>query len=163
MSDLTVPQTRVLTHSLYSLTLGLVGGICLIYSALNEVSIWQVGRWTWSLPGDVSLWRALHVGPLLNGVMAITLMYISRSLQANTQQANRIAYALILMVWGNGLFYVFRIWGNTRGLAVESLQFGAGNIADYVAMLAASLAMVTTFYAVFFLTKLGRTKMRNIR
>ena len=151
-------QNKAIQHGLYSVMLGLLGGVFLIYSALDEVVIWPLGRWSWNLPGELSLWRALHTGPLLNGVLAIALVYVSQSLNASPKQARRIAYALIAMVWGNGLFYLSRIWGDTRGLAMESQQFGSGNFADLLAMFSASLAMITTFYALIVLIILGLKK-----
>ncbi|MBB6520555.1 hypothetical protein [Pseudoteredinibacter isoporae] len=162
MTALSHDQYRAIVHGLYSVVLGLLGGVFLIYSALDEVAIWPFGAWSWLLPGDVSLWRAMHTGPLLNGVLAIVLVYVSHSLGASFKQARHIAYAVILMVWGNALFYVFRIWGETRGLAVESQQFGYGNLADFIAMCSASIAMVTTFYAVILLIVLGLNKLRSL-
>lgn len=162
MKALSREQYQAVVHGLYSVLLGLLGGILLIYSALDEVALWPLGSWAWALPGEVSLWRALHTGPLLNGVLAIVLVYVSASLGATAARARRIAYALIMMVWGNGLFYVFRIWGQTRGLAVESQQFGDGNLADFVAMVSASLAMLATFYALTVLLVLGLTKIRSL-
>ncbi len=161
MTAFSYEQQKAILHALYSVMLGLLGGVFLIYSALGEVVVWPLGRWPWNLPGELSLWRALHTGPLLNGVLAIALVFVSRSLGANLRQARRIAYALIVMVWGNGLFYLSRIWGETRGLAVESQQFGSGNVADIIAMLSASLAMITTFYALIVLIILGLRGVRS--
>lgn len=151
MNKLNRIQHRAFIHALYSLLLGLLGGVLLIYSALDEIAIWPFGNWIWTLPGETSLWRALHVGPLLNGVMAIALVYLCSSFRLSAKACRHVSISTIVMVWGNGLFYLFRIWGNTRGLAIESQQFGIANWADVAAMIAASLAMITTFYAVFLL------------
>jgi len=159
--DFTPAQLHGLYHGSLSILLGLISGVILIFSVLHEVAVWPGVSFPFSLPGDVSTWRGAHAGALLNGVMCLLLVFLVGRLTSDEKVIGRISYALILMVWGNGIFYIARAWGATRGLALESEKYGAGNVFDIVSMLAASIAMLTTFYAVIYFLILIKKKLTS--
>lgn len=159
--EFTPAQLHGLYHGSLSILLGLISGIILIFSVLHEVAIWPGVSFPFTLPGDVSTWRGAHAGALLNGVMCLLMVFLVGKLTNDEKAIGRISYALVLMVWGNGIFYIARAWGATRGLAVVSEKYGSGNIFDMISILAASTAMLTTFYAVIYFLILIRQKLKS--
>lgn len=155
-------QLIAFKHGLFSLLLGLITGVVLIFSVLGEVSLRPWLQSSLQIPGEVSIWRGAHAGALMNGVMCIVLSLGLPYLKPSEAQMQRVCLGLVIMVWGNGIFYVARAWGNTRGLAFDSLHFGGGNVADTLAIVAASVAMVSTFYAVIVMLRLLRTVLASL-
>ena len=153
-------QLRGLQHCLIVIFLGLMAGIALTYSALSEVVIWPFFSMPYEMPGDVALWRSAHVGPLLNGALAIVLLLALSLVDADLMSARRITCSLIFMVWANTVFYLIRIWGTNRGLALDSVRYGEGNMFDGIAMLPALIAIFISSYAVLKLVSLASVQLR---
>ena len=141
-------QRSAIAHGGMAIFIGLLSGIALTYSALSEVSLWPLYTTSWTMPGDTALWRAAHTGSILNGLMCILVALSLNYLNLSQRSTRNIVISLIVMVWGNIAFYLARIWGNNRGLALKSEQFGDGNIFDVLSMIPAFVAMLFTFYAV---------------
>ncbi|MEC8427120.1 MAG: hypothetical protein VXZ35_01745 [Pseudomonadota bacterium] len=157
MNTIKRQQLRAIIHGSLGIIVGLFSGVALTYSAVAEVSLWPLYTTDWQMPGDAALWRAAHSGSLMNGIMCIALTQALNLVNADGKSAAHICNALILMVWGNIIFYIARIWGTTRGLALKSEQYGEGNLFDAVALFPALVAMLTALYAVIKLIQLARS------
>ncbi|MFT5072142.1 MAG: hypothetical protein ACI8V8_002116, partial [Chitinophagales bacterium] len=117
MKSLKQYQYLGIFHGTLTIFLGLLGGIGLTFAAIGEVSVWPFFKTSFTIPGELSLWRGAHTGPLMNGILCIVFA-ISLQLFANkTKYARNIVYAMIFTCWGNNLFYFFRIFSVNRGLA----------------------------------------------
>ncbi|CAM3646766.1 hypothetical protein [Parendozoicomonas haliclonae] len=153
-------QLRAVIHGSLGIFLGLLAGVALTYSALGEIAIWPWVSIPVDMPGDVSLWRAAHVGSITNGLLCIALPLAFGVVKADGVSARRVCNALIFTVWGNIIFYFARIWGTNRGLALESERFGEGNFFDGLAMWPAFAAMLVTAYAVIKMILLARQALK---
>ncbi|RXJ73202.1 hypothetical protein CS022_10650 [Veronia nyctiphanis] len=138
-------------HGAFTVLIGLIGGIFLTFSVIGEIQIWPLATWQVVLPGDTALWRSAHTGPIINGALCIAVMLCLSILAPTDRQARHISYAMILMCWGNTLFYFFRIASVNRGLALNTERFGEGTFIDYLAFLPPYLIIPVTVYAVLYL------------
>ncbi|MGI9280338.1 MAG: hypothetical protein ACR2PX_12040 [Endozoicomonas sp.] len=149
MSEQSIPyhQKKVIFHGLLAILIGLLAGFGLMYNILSEIPLGPFENLPLKIPGDPSLWRGAHTGPILNGLFAIALALSLSLLSPDPVTVRRISNALIITVWGNIIFYLARILGTNRGLAFHSEQFGQGNVFDMIAFLTAGIAIFTGIYA----------------
>ncbi|BFM16370.1 hypothetical protein R50073_25530 [Maricurvus nonylphenolicus] len=151
-------QLSSIFHGSAALLIGLLAGIGLTYSALGEISLWPIFSTPINMPGDIALWRAAHTGSITNGIACIAAGLSLNLLSLPLPTARRICFSLKIMVWGNIIFYIARLWGTNRGLALHSEQFGTGNMFDVASMLPAFAAIFFTFYAFVTLMLSSRKK-----
>ncbi|WP_153301741.1 hypothetical protein [Endozoicomonas arenosclerae] len=141
-------QRRAIYHGCIAILIGLLSGFGLMYNILSEIPLGPFANLPVDIPGEPSLWRGAHTGPILNGVFAIALALSLSLVSPDPKTARRISHALILTVWGNVIFYMARILGTNRGLAFHSEQFGQGNGFDILAFMSAGIAIFTGIYAI---------------
>ena len=127
--------------------LGLLGGIGLTFAVIGEVSIWPVLKTQLTIPGEISLWRAAHTGPIMNGVLCIVFALCISLFADKIKYARNIVYAMIFTCWGNNLFYFFRIFSVNRGLSMETEKYGSGGFMDLISYIPPLLAIPVTIYA----------------
>jgi hypothetical protein len=149
-------QLRIVLHACVVIALGLLAGFVLIYSALSEIALWPLFSRAIEIPGDISLWRGAHTGPIMNALMAIGLAWALPLIKAEPQTAQRIATALIVTMWGNTVFYLARVVGTNRGLALRSELYGAGNLGDAIAMVGACVAIASAACALWWVFRSAR-------
>lgn len=154
-------QLRAIQHCCIALFLGLMAGIGLTFAALGAITIWPFPAIDYQIPGDLSIWRGAHSGILMNGIMCIVLTACLGVVEADERSARRITSGLLFMVWANTIFYVARIWGTNRGLALSSEKFGEGNFFDGIAMFPALIGVGISSYAVLYLFVLARRAARK--
>jgi len=140
-------QIKAIKHGSIGILIGLLAGIALMVSVLGEISGWSFFSISASVPGTPSMWRGTHIGPILNGLMCIGLAASLSFLNPIESQAKKICNYLSYMVWGNCIFYIVRMWGTNRGLALHTEKFGMGNFADAIAMFPAAIAVYWGLYA----------------
>ena len=148
-------QLKAIIHGSIVILIGMLAGIMLTFSVLGEISFWPVFSMTIDVPGSTSMWRGAHTGPIMNGLMCIVLAGALSFVNADIKSARNICNSLVLMVWGNTIFYIARMWGTNRGLALKSERFGDGNIFDLIAMLPAFLVVGIGIYAVITFIRLA--------
>lgn len=148
-------------HGSLTVLLGLLGGIGLTFAAIGEVSVWPLFSSSLTLPGELSLWRSAHTGPIMNGLLCLAFSLCLSLFQDQPKPARLIVFAMIFTCWGNNLFYFFRIFGVNRGLALSTAKYGQGGIMDLLAYLPAFLAIPVTIFACILLAKMARGKYRQ--
>ena len=67
-------SNRLIKHGLTAMLVGLLGGFLLAFSMVGGASISPIPVFfQFELPGPSSGWRILHVGTLMNGIMALAI------------------------------------------------------------------------------------------
>lgn len=155
-------QINAILHGSIVILIGMFAGFMLTFSVLGEISFWPIYSMTIEVPGTTSMWRGAHTGPIMNGLMCIVLAGILGFVNADIHSARKICNSLVLMVWGNTIFYIARMWGTNRGLALHTEKFGDGNIFDLIAMLPAFIVVGIGIYAVVSIIKLALKAKRTL-
>jgi styrene-oxide isomerase len=148
-------------HGVITIFFGLIAGMGLTFAVIGEVSVWPFFASKLTIPGEVSLWRAAHTGPIMNGVLCIAFS-LSLSLFSNqTKYSRMIVYAMIFTCWGNSSFYFFRIFGVNRGLSMVTEKYGQGGFIDFISYIPALLAIPITIFASLLLAKMAYNEYGN--
>lgn len=141
-------QYRVLKNALVVLFVGLIGGFFFTYKLLQVVVLPPLPlAFETDIPGTVEAWRAVHLGNLMNAIMAMAMVPLFGWAKLSEKQMSRISWALILTIWGNAFFYVFAVFSHNRGLTAGANRFGEGNWAAPLAALPALVAAYALLYA----------------
>lgn len=143
----------VIGHGMIVLLIGLLAGVMLIFSLLDAVTLWPLPAWEVSLPGSTRGWQAAHVGGILNGVMMGGVALLMGRLPLTELAASWVGWGMIVMGWGNTVFYWAGNLAANRGLSVAATPFGEGDVFGALAFLGGGIAMVITFIAVFILAR----------
>ena len=143
----------VIGHGMVVLLIGLVAGLMLVFSLLDAVTLWPLPAWEVSLPGSTRGWQAAHVGGILNGVMMGGVALLMARLPLTEKENRWVGWGMIVMGWGNTVFYWAGNLAANRGLSVAATPFGEGDLAGALAFLGGGVAMVFTFIAVVMLAR----------
>lgn len=143
----------VVGHGMVVLLLGLVAGLMLVFSLLDAVTLWPLPAWEVSVPGSTRGWQAAHVGGILNGVMMGGVALLMARLPLTDKGGWWVGWGMIVMGWGNTVFYWAGNLAANRGLSVTSTPFGEGDLAGALAFLGGGVAMAFTFVAVVILAR----------
>ena len=145
-------QLRVVRHTLVVLFLGLVGGFVFTYDLLQQIVLPPLPlAFDFDAPGEPSAWRAVHLGTLMNAIMALALTPLLSFTKTSPKTQSRLSWALVTTIWGNAIFYTFAVFAPNRGLTLGENQFGTGNWAGFVA---ASAAVVAAYALIAFVVVL---------
>lgn len=144
---------QVIGHGMLVLLVGLIAGVMLIFSLLDAVTLWPLPTWQVSVPGSTRGWQAAHVGGIVNGVMMAGVALLMVRLALIDRRALWVGRGMIIMGWGNTVFYWAGNLAANRGLSVAATPFGEGDIAGALAFLGGGVAMVFTFVAVIILAR----------
>ena len=132
----------------------LFGGFMLTFSMLGGISLSPLPLFFgMEIPGTAQGWRVVHLGMLMNGMMAILLGIAMRWLAVSERQASCVAWGVIIAVWGNFCFYLFSMFGYNHGLSLGSNRLGEGNWAGAMAFIPAIIGAVTLLVALFILLR----------
>ncbi len=136
-------------HGLAAMLIGLFGGFLLIFSMIGGMSISPIPVLiSFELPGTTQGWRVLHLGTLLNGMMAILLAGAMRRFLLDDGRSFRIFAGTAIAVWGNFCFYLFGMFAPNHGVTLEGNRLGDASLAGALAFFPALLGAVTLIYAV---------------
>lgn len=145
---------RLVRHGLAAMIVALLGGFMLTFEMLGGLSFSPLPVFIgMEMPGTVAGWKAVHLGMLMNGMMAIVLGLAMRVLAVEAASANRVSWAVLIAVWGNFCFYLFAMFGHNHGLSLGANRLGEGNWAGAAAFLPAILGAVTLLYALVVLIR----------
>lgn len=145
---------RLVKHGLAAMIVALLGGFMLTFEMLGGVSFSPLPIFIgMEMPGTVAGWKAVHLGMLMNGMMAIVLGLAIRVLAVEAAAANRVSWAVLIAVWGNFCFYLFAMFGQNHGLTLGDNRLGEGNWAGAAAFLPAILGAITLLYALVVLVR----------
>lgn len=133
-------QRLMVLHGLIICFIGLAGGFFLVFSILGGISLSPLPIiLDYQVPGTPAQWRAVHVGNIMNGLMAVIFALLMAKLNLSNGQKKFISYGTVGTVWGNALFYVFGIFTPNRGLSLGDNVVGEANWAAALAFLPAIL------------------------
>ncbi|MEH6542325.1 MAG: hypothetical protein V7721_00155 [Porticoccaceae bacterium] len=145
-ADIKRYQALMLGNAALVIMVGFVGGFMLTFAVLGRIELWPLFSIDYQVPGSVHAWRAAHVGAITNGLLCV-MGAVALPFVAVGRARLFVAYGLIFTAWGNCMFYVFSVFGNTRGLSGGYVEgMGQSNMYDvfaYVpAILAATIAII---------------------
>jgi hypothetical protein len=152
----------VIGHGMIVLLIGLVAGLMLVFSLLDAVTLWPLPAWEVSVPGSTRGWQAAHVGGILNGVLMGGVALLMGRLPLSEVGGKWVGLGMIVMGWGNTLFYWAGNLSANRGLSVSATPFGEGDLAGALAFLGGGVAMVFTFLAVGILARSAFLAARSV-
>ena len=146
----------LIKNGIAAMIVALLGGFMLTFYMLGGISFSPLPIFIEAeLPGTMEGWRAVHLGMLMNGMMAILLGVVLRWMLLSGRGSVIVAWGTIIAVWGNFCFYLFAMFGHNHGLSLGDNRLGEGNWAGALAFLPALLGAVTLLVA---LTVLFRAK-----
>lgn len=139
----------LIRHGLAGILFSLATGFILIFSMLGGASLSPIPILIeFTVPGTTAGWRTVHIGMMMNGIMAVALGCAMRAVYLNNTQAFRIFLGTITAVWANCMFYIFGMFAPNRGLTLESNVLGEASLAGALAFFPALIGAITLFYAV---------------
>ncbi len=151
----------VIGHGMVVLLIGLVAGVMLIFSLLDAVTLWPLPAWEVTVPGSTRGWQAAHVGGILNGVMMGGVALLMGRVPLSERDLNWVGWGMIVMGWGNTVFYWAGNLAANRGLSMAETPFGEGDVFGALAFLGGGIGMVVTFVAVFILARSAFTAAKG--
>lgn len=148
----------IVKNGLAAMLVALAAGFFLVFSMIGGASLSPIPFLIeFDLPGTTKGWRAVHIGTLLNGIMAIALGLTLRFYAVTDAQARRVMLGTIIAVWGNFCFYLFGMFAPNHGVTLEANRLGEASLAGGLAFLPALLGAITLMYAVCVLLKAEQT------
>lgn len=131
-------QRIMLINGLIICLIGLIGGFLLIFNILESISLSPIPIFLdYQIPGTAAAWKAVHVGNLMNGLMAIIFALTLPKLTLTHQSKKFVAYGTIITIWGNACFYIFGVFAPNRGLTLGDNSIGEANWAGVLAFVPA--------------------------
>lgn len=135
---------RVIKHGIAALIVALAGGFALIFSMIQGISFSPLPLFIdVIIPGSPEGWRILHVGMLMNGIMAIALGLVLARLSVTARGEAIAGWGIVLAVWGNFLFYLFGMFAPNHGVTLGDNVLGEGTLAGAIAFFPALLGAVS--------------------
>ncbi len=139
---------KLIKHGVLAMLVGLVAGFLLIFSMLGGASLSPVPVFIdFTLPGTEKGWRVVHLGTLLNGIMAIAIACAMRAVYLSDGKARWVFVGTVLAVWGNFSFYLFGMFAPNHGLTLEANRLGEASWAGALAFAPALLGAITLISA----------------
>jgi hypothetical protein len=139
--------SKLLRHGFMALLVGLVGGFLFTFSLIGGVSFSPLPvAIEMDIPGTTKGWRVLHVGMLMNGLMAIAVALAMHDVSLSPRVARRVYVGTAIAVWGNFSFYFFGMFAPNRGLTAGGNQLGEASVAGVLAFFPAILSAATLIY-----------------
>lgn len=148
-----ISQTRrVIKHGLMVILIGLLCGFGLGFAINGVVGLSPIPiTWEYTMDAPPRAWRSAHVGAICNGLMAILIAAVLPYVELAASTLRRIATGIIVVIWGNTIFYVASLWAPNRGLSFGDTQAGPGNLAGVIAYISAVVAAVLLIWIVVYL------------
>lgn len=149
-----IDSNRLVKHGLAAVLVAMFAGFMLMYSLLGAISLSPLPIFIeTAMPGTTDGWRVVHVGMLMNGMMAILLGGCLRWLSLQGGSAALVSWCTVITVWANAVFYLFRMFAPNRGLSVQANRLGDTNFAGVMAYLPGFMAVITLLIAVIVLMR----------
>ena len=130
------------------MVVALVAGFLLIFSMIGGMALDPIPLLIeFEMPGTTKGWRILHLGMLMNGMMAILLATAMRNLVLSERKAYLVSTGIIIAVWGNFAFYLFGMFAPNHGVTLQGTRLGEASIAGVLAFLPALVGAITLITA----------------
>lgn len=146
MSTFSPEARRLVGHGALVVIAGLLAGFCIGFVALGGFILDPLPSATFSFPGTERGWRAMHIGSLLNGIMAIAVAAVLDRVVESAATRRTISLVLILAIWANTVFYLAANFAANRGLSPWDNAVGEGSIAGLIAFTPAAVAAGVTIW-----------------
>lgn len=144
MNTLSPEARRLAGNGALVIMAGLLAGFFLGFVAIGGFILDPLPSARFDFPGSERGWRAMHIGSLLNGVMALAVAGIIDRAVASARAKAWIANGLVFAVWANTVFYLFANFAANRGLSPWDNAAGPGNLAGLIAFTPAGVAAFLT-------------------
>jgi len=139
---------RLIRNGLAVMIVALLAGFVLVFSMVGAISFSPLPVFVpLEMPGSVQGWRAVHVGSMLNGVMAVVVGLAMGRFALGDRSAAVVAWGAIIAIWGNVCFYVFGMFAPDHGVTLQSNRLGEANLAGAIAFIPAFVGAVTLIVA----------------
>lgn len=149
---------RMIQNGAAAMLVALIGGFALAFSMLQGISLSPVPVFLdIQIPGSERGWRILHIGMLMNGIMAIALAFALRAVTVSTTGAALVSWGVIIAVWGNGMFYLFGMFAANHGLSLHASPLGDPSLAGALAFIPAIVGAISLTVALMVLLLGKRT------
>ncbi len=153
MSSLSPEARRLVGHGALVVIAGLLAGFGIGFVALGGFILDPLPSATFSFPGTERGWRAMHIGSLLNGIMAIAVAAVIDRVVDSYGTKRLITWVLIIAIWSNTIFYLAANFAANRGLSPWDNAVGPGSIAGLIAFAPAAIAAFVTIWVVALLAR----------
>lgn len=141
-------STRTMKHGLSVMVVGLVSGFFLIFAMLGGASLNPIPAFiAFDFPGTAQGWRVVHVGALMNGIMALGIGVSMRFFYLSDAKARWVSIGTLIAIWGNLSFYVFGMFAPNHGLTLQDNRLGEASLAGALAFAPALLGAITLIWA----------------
>ncbi len=145
---------KLIQHGVLAMLVGLIAGFLLIFSMLGGASLSPLPVFIdFKLPGTEAGWRVVHLGTLLNGIMAIAIACAMRTVYLTEGKARWVFLGTALAVWGNFCFYLFGMFAPNHGLTLDANRLGEASWASVFAFAPALLGAITLIMALIFVLR----------
>ncbi|MFN2099986.1 hypothetical protein [Altererythrobacter sp. MF3-039] len=149
-------------HGFMVMLVGMIGGFAFAFALIDEVKLWPIpSALADSFPGNPDRWRAVHVGCLLNGIMAVAFAAVADRFAPTTRQAAWIKWGTVTTVWGNASFYIFALMAPNRGLSMDGNALGAGNLAGVISFTSGMVAAFALFAVIIIFLRCATTASKD--
>ena len=143
---------RMMKNGIASMLLAMIGGFFLTFEMLGGISFSPVPVFMdMEIPGTARGWRILHIGMLMNGIMAIALAAALKAVVLPSGRAAMVSWGVVIAVWGNAMFYLFGMFAENHGLSLHDSPLGEASLAGALAFVPAIIGAVTLFAALLLL------------
>ncbi|WP_428310009.1 hypothetical protein [Hydrocarboniphaga sp.] len=132
----------------------LLAGFCLVFSMVGGISLSPLPIVIdYVIPGSAAGWRMVHLGMMMNGMMALLLGCVLDRCDATDRSAALVGWGTIIAVWGNFCFYLFGMFAPNHGVSLQDNPLGAANWAGTLAFFPALIGAITLMMAVIVLLR----------
>lgn len=139
----------MIKHGLLVCLLGLIGGFFFMFSLVGKITFSPLPlEFVYELPGGPSRWRAVHIGNLMNGIMAVAFATVLPQLEMTGRVRNLIAYGTVATVWGNAIFYTVGVLAPNHGVTLGDNRMGESNWAGVVSFIPAYVVAIVLIIVV---------------
>ena len=143
---------RLIKNGLAVMIVSLLAGFILAFSMIGAISFSPLPIFIKAqIPGSPQGWHAVHVGAMMNGLMAVLIGVIARWFALSDRGAAVVSWGTIVAIWANVCFYVFGMFAPNHGLSLQSNGLGHANLAGAIAFLPAFIGALTLFAALIVL------------
>lgn len=142
-------ETDLARHGLIVMLIGLLGGFGFTFAMLEEVSLSPIPIvFADSFPGAANDWRILHLGCLLNGIMALAIAATMPNFDLTEAKTRRICLCVAAAIWGNLVFYAANLSAPNRSLSFGDNALGEASAMGAVGYTTALIGAFALIYAI---------------
>lgn len=142
-------DTDLARHGLMIVLIGLLAGFCWTFALLGEVALSPIPIvFADSFPGAANDWRIMHLGCLLNGIMALAISAVLPKFEVSVRAQQRVVICVALAIWGNTVFYSANLFAPNRSLSFGDNALGEASIAGGIGYFTALIGAAALIYAV---------------